>query len=132
LLIFYWTDLQKALSSETSTPPPEASTKKIENAGQDRLLGRWVRTDADYVIEIQHASDDGKLDAAYFNPNPIHIGKAGWNLKDSTLIIELELRDVNYPGSLYTLQFTNDRLTGNYYQAVQGLNFDVEFTREKK
>ena len=35
------------------------------------LVGRWVRTDASYVIEIQNARDDGTLDAAYYNPRQL-------------------------------------------------------------
>ncbi len=38
------------------------------------LQGRWVRTDAPYVIELSHGQDGG-LQAAYFNPKPIHVGK---------------------------------------------------------
>jgi hypothetical protein len=38
------------------------------------LQGRWVRTDAPYVIELRHAQND-ELQAAYFNPKPIHVGK---------------------------------------------------------
>lgn len=132
LLIFYWSDLQKALSSKPPAPQPAAETKKIENAGQDRLPGRWMRSDGGYVIEIREASFDGKLNAAYFNPNPINVARAEWQLKNEKLLVEVELRDVNYPGSLYTLEFevAKDRLIGTYYQAVEGTTFDVEFTRE--
>jgi hypothetical protein len=36
--------------------------------------------------------------------------------------VVVELRDVNYPGSTYTLTYDpgTDRLTGTYYQAVAG------------
>jgi len=45
----------------------------------------------------------------------------------------VELRDVNYPGSTYTLvyQAENDRLYGIYYQAALGQMFEVEFVRAK-
>jgi len=47
--------------------------------------------------------------------------------------LTVELRDVNYPGSTYTLNYLPDRdiLAGDYYQAVQGLTFYVEFVRKK-
>jgi hypothetical protein len=47
--------------------------------------------------------------------------------------IELELRDVGYPGSRYTLIYdqSKDRLIGFYYHAVSGQNFDVVFVRQK-
>ncbi len=98
----------------------------------DHLKGRWQRTDGGYIIEIGAAYSDGKLDAAYFNPNPIHVGRAGWNLNGKNLEVSIELRDVNYPGSTYTLiyQKDQDRLIGVYYQAVNAVNYDVEFIRE--
>jgi hypothetical protein len=43
------------------------------------------------------------------------------------------LRDVNYPGSKYNLLYDRqkDLLIGNYFQAVNGINYDVAFTRNK-
>jgi hypothetical protein len=101
---------------------------------QNQLVGRWVRTDSEgnYIIEIKSAAD-GKLDASYFNPNPIKVGRAEWQQKNGSLVIVVELQDVNYPGSTYTLNLlpAQDRLTGNYYQAVEGTNFNVEFVRTR-
>ena len=115
------------LSKSTSTPPSQAQTKTDQN----QLVGRWVRTDneGNYIIEIKNVVADGKLEASYFNPNPIKVGRAEWQQKNGSLLIVVELRDVNYPGSTYTLNllYGGDRLTGNYYQAVEGTNFDVEF-----
>jgi hypothetical protein len=52
--------------------------------------------------------------------------KAGGNLG-----VFVELRDVNYPGSTYTLTYqpATDRLAGTYFHAVSGQNMDVEFSR---
>jgi hypothetical protein len=49
------------------------------------------------------------------------------------LKIILVLRDVNYPGSKYSLNYLPDRdmLAGEYFQAVEGLTFYVEFVRNK-
>jgi hypothetical protein len=43
----------------------------------------------------------------------------------------IELRDVNYPGSAYTLDYnpTTDKLMGVYFQAALGQKFAVEFER---
>ena len=43
----------------------------------------------------------------------------------------VELRDVNYPGSTYTLQYdaASDRLMGTYFQAVAKQTFRIEFAR---
>ncbi len=95
------------------------------------LVGDWVRTDASYVIKINKVNEDGTLEAQYFNPKPINVGNANWEESHSNLTITVELRDVNYPGSKYTLHYLPDKdvLAGDYYQAVQGLNFYVEFVR---
>ena len=62
----------------------------------------------------------------------IAVARAEWTNKDGRLQVYIELRDINYPGSNYALQYDPDskRLAGNYYQAVQGTNFKVEFVRQ--
>ena len=97
------------------------------------LAGDWVRTDASYLVKIIKVNDDRSLEAQYFNPNPINVGKANWEERYGALKIIIELRDVNYPGSTYKLSYLPDRdiLAGDYYQAVEGLTFYVEFSRSK-
>jgi hypothetical protein len=43
----------------------------------------------------------------------------------------VELRDINYPGSKYNLHYDpkTDRLKGNYFQALERQNYEVEFVR---
>ena len=98
-----------------------------------KLVGRWLRPDGGYILEIRGASPDGKLDLGYFNPNPIHVARAEWVMKDNKLYVLAELQDVNYPGSTYGLEYIvgTDHLVGTYYQAVEKSTFDVEFVREK-
>ena len=104
-----------------------------KSADKNLLVGDWARTDASYLIKINKVNEDGTLDAQYFNPKPINVGKAAWEESHGNLTITVELRDVNYPGSTYTLSYLPDRdiLAGDYFQAVQGLNFYVEFVRKK-
>jgi hypothetical protein len=123
-----------AVVGQTANPLPTGD--KATNAGkpdETRLVGEWLRTDGTYRIKILSATSDGKLDAGYFNPNPIHVGKADWIIKDKNIIITVVLQDVNYPGSTYTLQYfpAEDRLAGNYYQAVEQANYGVEFMGQK-
>jgi hypothetical protein len=114
-----------------STPPSPATQN--DTAGQERLVGRWLRADGGYILEIRSAAFDGKLEAGYFNPNPIHVARAEWQHQDNRLMVVVELRDVNYPGSTYTLEFlkAEDRMVGAYYQAVEGVTYEVEFVRKK-
>jgi uncharacterized protein (DUF2147 family) len=99
-----------------------------------KLVGRWVRTDSPYVIEIKSVGADGKMDAAYYNPRPIHVARAEMRNKDGKPTIYVEMQDVNYPGSNYTLAYyeADDMLAGVYFQAVERQSFDVAFTRMKK
>jgi hypothetical protein len=105
-------------------------TAKIDD---QRLAGRWLRPDGGYILEVKEISKDGSMKAAYFNPRPINVAKATLNLKDGWLTIFIELRDINYPGSKYNLQYDpkTDRLIGTYFQAVQGATYYVEFVRAK-
>lgn len=111
-------------------PSDSVSTNK-KVADKNLLVGDWLRTDAGYRILITKVNQDGTLDAQYFNPNPINVGMANWEESYGSLKIIIGLRDVNYPGSTYTLNYLPDRdiLAGDYYQAVEGLTFYVEFAR---
>jgi hypothetical protein len=114
-----------------SAPEPKPSENKVVDF--NKLTGEWLRSDGGKSIRINSVSADGKLDAAYFNPNPIRVGRAAWVIKDNILVAVIELRDINYPGSTYTLQYfpEEDVLAGNYFQAVENANYDVEFSRQK-
>jgi len=117
--------LSKAAAADTTH-----SAKKID---EGRLLGHWLRPDGGYVLELKEIGKDGTLKAAYFNPRPINVARAEFSRRDGKLTIFIELRDINYPGSKYNLQYDpeTDRLIGTYFQAIQRQTFDVEFTRAK-
>jgi hypothetical protein len=113
--------------------PMQPASEAAPNVEFEKLKGKWLRPDGGYILEIRSATAEGKLEAGYFNPGPINVGRAEWHRKDGKLEVFVELRDVNYPGSTYTLEFSGaeDRMTGNYFQAAQGENFAVEFVRQK-
>lgn len=110
----------------------------IQNKGMSHeeasqiLVGKWVRTDGPYTIEINELLDDGKLDARYLNPSPIHIGRSTWDSEKDELIVYVRLQDANYPGSEYKLSYVKDKklLSGTYYQAVAKETYRVAFSRE--
>jgi hypothetical protein len=122
---------QSPPAAVNTTDQPAAET--ITHLEFEKLKGKWLRPDGGYILEIRGATPDGKVDAGYFNPGPINVARAEWQRKDGKLQVFVELRDVNYPGSTYTLKFSDaeDRMTGNYFQAAQGENFAVEFVRQK-
>ncbi|MEA3409065.1 MAG: hypothetical protein U9Q95_01820 [Candidatus Eisenbacteria bacterium] len=110
-----------------AAPPIPAVTV----ADAQGLVGRWVRTDSPYVLEIASTAEDGSLVAAYYNPRPINVSRAAFRVVDGTFEVFVELRDVNYPGSTYTLRYdaANDVLQGVYFQAALGQSYDVTFAR---
>jgi len=113
---------------------PGANPIASESAvGFQKLTGRWQRLDGGYVLEIKNIGAQGVMDAAYFNPRSIHVEKAKASQDGDGTKIFIELRDVNYPGSTYSLTYdaANDRLQGIYYQAVERLRFEVAFMRMK-
>jgi hypothetical protein len=95
------------------------------------LQGKWLRPDGGYILEIRKVAPDGKMDAGYFNPRPINVVKAQASQENGSVTVFIELRDVNYPGSTYTLTYdpTSDRFKGDYFQAALKQTFDVVFTR---
>jgi hypothetical protein len=99
----------------------------------EKLQGRWQRDDGGYIIDIRNVEADGKLTVAYLNPRPINVAKAEASMAGDALKVFVELRDVNYPGSIYQLTYdpAADRLRGTYFQAALRETYDVEFTRLK-
>ena len=104
-----------------------------KNGDFQTLTGRWLRPDGGYVLEIRAVDSTGAIDAAYFNPQPIHIAKAEATRDGASVNFFVELRAPNYPGSTYKLTYDSrhDQLRGNYFQAVEQRNFDVVFVRAK-
>jgi hypothetical protein len=113
--------------------PDTTKKSKVVKPDINLLVGDWIRADGGKTIRIKSAFADGKLVAEYYNPKPINVGQAAWMIKDNNLIISVVLKDVNYPGSAYTLQYfpSDDQLGGNYFQAVEGANYEVDFLRQK-
>jgi hypothetical protein len=96
-----------------------------------KLVGRWRRRDADYVLKVESVDERGEVKAAYLNPNPIQIGKASAHSHGDAAHLTVELRDFNYPGCIYDLNLdpASGLLRGTYFQAALGETYDVEFAR---
>jgi len=99
----------------------------------EKLVGRWLRPDGGYIIEIRSIGANGRLDAGYFNPNPINVSLAEASRRADAVRVFVELKDVGYPGSSYTLTYDpqRDLLSGTYFQAALNQTFDVIFVRTK-
>jgi hypothetical protein len=97
------------------------------------LRGLWVRTDGGYVIEIKSVDPGGRMQAAYYNPNPINVSRAQAARSGAALTVFIELRGPGYPGSTYTLIHDpkSDELKGIYHHAGLQKNFEVGFVRGK-
>ena len=127
-----------ASDSAESASPSDSNSQSVsptaaisEPVNMQKLIGRWLRTDSQYVIEILEVSPDGTLRAGYYNPQPINVSAAKVENKNGTLQVFVELRDTGYPGSNYTLNYKpqNDALEGTYFQATLKQNFNVAFMR---
>lgn len=120
---------------QPADPPREATSAPAATTAADYqpLVGRWARTDGDYMIEIKSITADGKAEAGYFNPRPINVARAEASREGNGLKLFLELRDSGYPGCLYKLTFDKaaSRLTGTYFQAAQNQTYEVMFEKMK-
>jgi len=96
-----------------------------------KLKGDWVRPDGGYIISIRNINSDGRVQAAYFNPNPINVAQAKVAFKGNKVKLFLELRDEGYPGCTYDLSYDQqaDQLRGIYYQAAIKESYDIVFLR---
>jgi hypothetical protein len=128
-------------SRRTETDPPHASsaggtggTPTITPATApvpEKLVGKWQRTDGDYALDVRRVWPDGRAEVAYANPGPINVSRAEVKEDAGRVVLVVELRDVNYPGSTYTLAYEpgQDALMGTYYQPALGQTYEVEFRR---
>ena len=134
VLIWRMNASDSAESASPSGSNPESVSPAVaisEPVNMQKLVGRWLRTDSPYVIEIREVSPDGTLRAGYYNPQPINVSAAKVENKNGTLQVFVELHDAGYPGSNYTLNHNpqNDALEGTYFQATLRQNFNVAFMR---
>jgi hypothetical protein len=140
-VVFWW---RPRVSQEPAAPRTAASA--LSNQGvvapataasvvnEQRLVGRWLRPDGGYVLEIRRARADQRLEASYFNPRPVNVSHAEWRDAGGKLGVFVELRDVNYPGATYTLTYVpeQDQLAGTYVQPAVQQSFEVVFTRQAR
>jgi hypothetical protein len=119
------------MDSTGTAPGGETALGEAPDPVFNKLLGRWLREDGGYVIEITAVEPDGHLEAAYFNPRPIRVSKAAAVRESGAVKVGLELNDVGYPGCLYELLYEDelDQLRGTYFQAAQGQTYEVVFVR---
>ncbi len=113
--------------------PLQEAQSQSKNADYEKLIGRWLRPDGGYILVINDIDGEGNIDAEYFNPNDINVAKAQASMKEGQVRIYVEMRDIGYPGSNYTLTYDkeNDRLVGVYYHAILKQKFDIYFIRQK-
>jgi hypothetical protein len=116
---------------EAAVPVPTPAATAISSPDPQALVGRWARSDANYVIEITKVGPGGSLEATYANPQPIHVSRAEWAVHDGRVMMAIELTDRNYPGNYYTLALDpgSDSLSGVYNHLGLKQSFDVAFSR---
>ena len=127
-------DTEKAEDDSQKNDQPEVDQQKLNSEiAADTVLGRWLRPDGNYVIQINSIDKNNQIDAQYFNPNPIKIARAEL-IADNNLRIFIEFDDEGYKGSSYDLIYdpVNDALTGKYFQATYGQTYQIGFIRLKE
>jgi hypothetical protein len=124
-------DWKRIFAFESAEQPGLTPTPAVPNAEFQKLNGRWCRPDGGYIIDVKNVSDNGQMEVSYYNPKSIHVSKALASRNETMTKVFIELHDVNYPGSTYTLTYDpqSDQLQGIYYQAALQQSFEVYFTR---
>lgn len=118
-------------AGQSADGPSESALLQAERL---KLVGRWRRSDANYVLEIRSIAADGTIDAAYLNPKPIHVSRAVAGSESGKTTVMVELRDRLYPGSYYTLTYnaSTDCLSGVYHHLGIRQDFDVVLMRMER
>ena len=126
-------DSEKSRNIKSEGSKRTQASSQVEAVDYAKLVGRWLRPDGGYIIEIQSVDINGQIKAAYYNPRSINVSQSLASQKDGIIEIFIELRDTGYPGATYTLKYDkgNDILAGLYYQPSIGQTFDVQFVRKE-
>jgi hypothetical protein len=127
-----WTNRRGATPRANRSAGDATAVALSSPESAQRLIGRWQRTDAGYVIDVRSVDRFGTVDAAYLNPNPIHVSQVRASDAEGPLELFIELMDVGYPGATYRLQYNPeyDALVGSYHQPTAGQEFEVAFQRK--
>jgi hypothetical protein len=122
---------KKAEPAASAPPLAAPTTAPAADSSSGKLVGRWLRADSDYVIQVDSVGSDGTLVAKYFNPGPIHVSRAAWKEEGGKLGMIVELTDRNYPGNFYLLAYDpgSDSLMGVYNHLGVQQQYEVAFSR---
>lgn len=125
---------RKESSGPDAAKSPAATAAAAPVAAAEKVRGRWLRPDGGYVLAIGDIGQDGRAEAQYFNPSPINVAWTRVRTEGGVVKVDVELRDVNYPGCLYKLSYLpeTDRLVGTYFQAQMQQTHEVAFVREPR
>jgi len=136
--IFIWAPPFSRGPARVPAKPAEApgtatTPERPDKFDPQKLVGKWLRPDGGYVLDIQSVKGDRTLQVVYLNPKPIHVSRAEADDDGKRLRVLVELQDAGYPGCTYKLthDLAKDQLTGTYFQAALQESYDVVFTRMK-
>lgn len=122
------------VAAPASAPTPAAAKTASAAVPEPvrKVVGRWLRSDGGYALELRNPELSGVIEAGYFNPKAIRVSRAIWMQGPSGFQVVVELNDVGYPGATYVLTYhpQTDRLAGQYTQPAMQQSFDVEFVRQ--
>ncbi len=125
----------QAAEPQASAAPPSASaappTPAATAPAAQKLVGRWLRSDSNYTIEVASVGADGSVEAKYLNPQPIRVSRAAWKADADRLFLFVELNDRGYPGNNYALLYDpgSDALAGEYRHLGLNETYEVAFSR---
>ena len=101
-----------------------------EESVAEKLTGKWIRDDGDYTLDIESVNENGTLNASYFNPKPIELGRTEWMMYKNKLHVLVELKG---PYVLSKCQLVYDaeskKLNGTFFQAVEQETYPIFFNK---
>jgi hypothetical protein len=128
-----WRPTSRQAAASAPARAPQASPTSAASQDFGVLLGEWTRPDGGYVLSISQVAPDGNATVGYYNPRPIRVSRAEARREGDLVGLFVELNDVNYPGSTYTLGYdpASGQLKGIYFQAVERVQYEVVFVRRR-
>ena len=133
LVWFTWRPASGPGATPAPARAPQAGPSSAAPQAYGALVGEWTRPDGGYVLSVSQVAPDGRATVGYYNPRSIRVSRAEARREGNLVGLFVELNDVNYPGSTYTLGYdaATDQLKGIYFQAVERTQYEVVFVRRR-
>src|SRR5687767_3325740 len=73
VMFFFSCEQQPGKDDKVDSSDATVMQEQLKESDKNLLIGNWIRTDADYKIQISEIDHEGKMKTGYYNPASINV-----------------------------------------------------------